>query len=171
MKSHFHASAAAGIALVLFGLASLALAADGKPSSDGSVARGKYLVQVAGCNDCHTAGFAMSGGKVPESEWLTGDALGWQGPWGTTYAANLRLYMKDKTEAQWLAAAKAFQSRPPMPFWSITGMTEADQKAIYRYVKTLPVKGEAAPPYLPPGTPAKGPVVTFPAPPAKPAGK
>ncbi|HXZ44261.1 MAG TPA: hypothetical protein VEH53_05485 [archaeon] len=30
----------------------------------------KYLVMISGCNDCHTAGYAPSGGKVPEREWL-----------------------------------------------------------------------------------------------------
>src|SRR3982751_5765664 len=53
--------------------------------------RGKYLVQTSGCNDCHTAGYAQSGGNVPESEWLKGDMVGWRGAWGTTYPSNLRL--------------------------------------------------------------------------------
>ena len=38
-------------------------------------ARGKYLVQTTGCNDCHAEGYAFSGGKVEEKLWLTGDAL------------------------------------------------------------------------------------------------
>lgn len=58
------------------------------------VERGRYLAKVTGCNDCHTAGYARAGGKVPESQWLMGDSLGWRGPWGTTYPANLRLYMR-----------------------------------------------------------------------------
>lgn len=157
-------AAAAGLALALAGLAIVAVAAD-KPA-DAAVARGKYLVEITGCNDCHTAGFAPSGGKLPESEWLLGDAVGYQGPWGTTYASNLRLYFNDKSEAQWLAAAKSLKTRPPMPFWALTGMKDDDLRAIYRYVKTLPVKGQAAPAYVPPGQPAKGPVIVFPAPPA-----
>lgn len=157
-------AAAAGLALALGGLAIVALAAD-KPAGP-SVARGKYLVEIAGCNDCHTAGFAPSGGKLPESEWLAGDAVGYQGPWGTTYPSNLRLYFKDMTEAQWLAAARALRSRPPMPYWAVNTMTEDDLRSVYRYVKTLPVKGSPAPAYVPPGQPAKGPVIVFPAPPA-----
>jgi len=157
-------AAAAGLALAFGGLAILAVAAD-KPAGP-SAARGKYLVEIAGCNDCHTAGFAPSGGKLPESEWLLGDAVGYQGPWGTTYPSNLRLYFKDKSEAQWLAAARAFKSRPPMPFWAIATMTEDDLRSVYRYVRTLPVKGAPAPAYVPPGQGAKGPVIVFPAPPA-----
>mgnify|MGYP001603103675 CR=1 FL=1 len=48
------------------------------------VAAGRYIVQIAGCNDCHTAGYAMSDGHVPESQWLTGNPVGWRGPLGTT---------------------------------------------------------------------------------------
>lgn len=54
------------------------------------IERGRYLVKVGGCNDCHTAGYGMSAGKVPEKDWLQGDQLGWHGPWGTTYPTNLR---------------------------------------------------------------------------------
>ena len=43
------------------------------------LARGRYLVMTSGCNDCHTAGYGPSGGKVPEAQWLTGDSLG-RGP-------------------------------------------------------------------------------------------
>ena len=48
--------------------------AAGKPAKDAH-ARGRYLVEIGGCNDCHTPGYAMSGGKVPEKQWLVGDGL------------------------------------------------------------------------------------------------
>src|SRR5688572_6040624 len=92
------------------------------------VERGRYLVKIAGCNDCHTPGYMASAGKVPESQWLTGDKLGWRGPWGTTYAINVRLYMKDVTEADWLKRAKTMQTRPPMPWFALRDMTE-DRKS------------------------------------------
>jgi mono/diheme cytochrome c family protein len=56
--------------------------AEAGPAAD--VRHGRYLVQTSGCNDCHTPGYMQHDGKVPEAEWLTGDAMGWQGPWGTT---------------------------------------------------------------------------------------
>jgi hypothetical protein len=35
---------------------------------------------------------AQREGNVPEKEWLMGSgAQGWRGPWGTTYASNLRI--------------------------------------------------------------------------------
>src|SRR5262249_60615505 len=78
-------------------------------------ARGKYLVVIAGCNDCHTPGYTASAGKVEERLWLTGDQLGWRGPWGTTYASNLRLLVKDMSAGQfWKYARNEFP--PPMPW-------------------------------------------------------
>lgn len=65
------------------------------------VQAGRYLIVVAGCNDCHTEGYLFNGGTTPESEWLTGTSLGWRGPWGTTYPGNLRLRVQELTEDQW----------------------------------------------------------------------
>lgn len=129
-------------------LASSAGLAVAGPADD--IRHGRYLIQTTGCNDCHTPGYMQKDGQVPESEWLTGDAMGWQGPWGTTYPANLRLLAHSITEAQWLARARQ-PMRPPMPSPSLRAMTDADLKAIYRYVKSLPLKGPAAPAYVPPG--------------------
>ena len=127
------------------------------------VERGRYLVKTTGCNDCHTAGYAMAGGKVPEAQWLTGDKLGWQGPWGTTYPANLRLYMTSMSETGWLQTARNLKTRPPMPWFNLHDMTDQDLKAIYHYVQWLGPAGEPAPTYVPPGREAKTPVVRFPA--------
>src|SRR3954468_11244345 len=99
---------------------------------DRLVERGRYIAQIGGCNDCHTAGYAPSGGKVPESEWLLGDSLGWNGPWGTTYAPNLRLYMQDLSETQWVQKAKSLTTRPPMPWFNVQAMSERDLRAFYR---------------------------------------
>src|SRR5882672_998171 len=72
--------------VVLFTFTPRAFATDeAKVDSSKLRERGSYLAVIAGCNDCHTPGYAESGGKVPESQWLTGTLLGWSGPWGTTY--------------------------------------------------------------------------------------
>ena len=39
--------------------------------------RGRYLVKIAECHNGHTPGYAETGGKVPEKEWLTGNSMGW----------------------------------------------------------------------------------------------
>jgi len=129
------------------------------------VQRGRYLVKIGGCNDCHTAGYAPSGGKVPEKNWLTGDLLGWRGPWGTTYPPNLRLFMRGMSEDQWVKLAKTFRTRPPMPWFALHDMTKKDLRAIYRFVRYLGPAGVPAPAALPPGETPKTPYVQFPAPP------
>lgn len=126
-------------------------------------ARGRYLVQITGCNDCHTAGYLASQGKVAEAEWLTGDRLGWQGPWGTTYAPNLRLTVPHMTLNEWLQFARE-PRRPPMPWFALREMTDEDLTSIYLYIQHLGPAGEVAPAFVPPGEPAKTPVVRVPAP-------
>lgn len=146
------------VAIVILLAAASALAFAG----DRQVERGRYLVAIAGCNDCHTPGFAMKNGQVPESLWLTGDALGWRGPWGTTYAPNLRLSMQELKEDEWVKKAKTLTTRPPMPWFNLHHMSASDLRAIYRYVRHLGPAGKPAPAYVPPdGTPA-GPYVQFP---------
>lgn len=78
------------------------------------LARGKYLVTVAGCNDCHTpwkvgeagpepdmsrmlsghpADFEITApAKMPEGPWIVAAAptnTAWSGPWGVSFTANL----------------------------------------------------------------------------------
>jgi len=133
------------------------------PAND--AARGRYVATIAGCHDCHTPGYAMSGGSAPESVWFTGDALGWNGPWGTTYATNLRLRVADMDEKTWLAFARSFKARPPMPYWALNHMSDDDLSAIWKMLKALGKAGVPAPAALPPGVEAQGPVVRFPGPP------
>jgi len=128
------------------------------------VIRGKYLVQIGGCNDCHTPGYGEREGQVEESGWLTGSPLGWRGPWGTTYAPNLRLLAKDITAEEFMTLARS-KGRPPMPWFNLRAMRDGDLKAIYAYIKQLGPAGDPSPAYVPPDQEPKGPFVTFPAPP------
>jgi mono/diheme cytochrome c family protein len=141
-------------------------AASTRPAGDEQLlARGEYLVRIAGCNDCHTPGYAESGGQVPEARWLVGTPLGWSGPWGTTYPANLRLKLNDMDEAAWLAYSGALHTRPPMPDFAVRTMAQDDRRAIYRFVRSLGPAGQPAPAYLPPGMQAKPPYVKWVLPP------
>ena len=125
-----------------------------------SVERGRYLARIGGCNDCHTPGYNEAAERLPETEWLMGTPVGFQGPWGTTYPANLRLTLDRMTEAQWLARARA-EMRPPMPWFNLRDMTADDLRAIYRYVKSLGPKGQPAPQYAAPGQQVATPYVVF----------
>lgn len=153
-------SICAGIALGLACHATAVVAAD-KPGA-GNLERGRYLVKITGCNDCHTPGYAESGGKVPQSRWLVGDKLGFRGPWGTTYATNLRLWMSKLTEAQWVEQAKSLKTRPPMPWFNVQALSEADLRSMYAFVKSLGPAGEPAPQYVPPDQEPKPPFIQWP---------
>lgn len=122
-----------------------------------SVQAGRYLVQIGGCNDCHTPGWDRAPGKIPESDWLTGVPLGWQGPWGTTYAANLRLFIPTMTEDAWVKLAHTRTALPPMPWSTLNDMSEQDLRSVYQFIKSLGPKGQQTPPDLPPGQKPKTP--------------
>jgi len=129
------------------------------------VDRGRYLSMIAGCNDCHTPGYLFSEGKVPEKLWLTGDKFGWRGPWGTTYAINLRSFVSAMTEDQWVAFARSFKARPPMPWFDVNMMLDEDLRATYQFIRYLGPGGEASPAYVPPDQEPRTPYALFPAPP------
>jgi mono/diheme cytochrome c family protein len=83
------------------------------PASKDKVARGQYLVTIAGCHDCHTpfkmgaggpepdmsralsghpAGMTLPPPPKPEGPWITSVAAtntAWAGPWGVSFTANL----------------------------------------------------------------------------------
>lgn len=152
--------------LRLFAALALALAAATAHADENAQrARGRELLYQSGCHDCHTPGFAQNGGEAPESVWLIGDQLGWNGPWGTTYPTNLRLRLNAMGRKQWLAFAKAMKARPPMPYWALNRMSDADLEAIWVAVRALGKAGTPAPAALPPGVEPQGPAVRFPAPP------
>lgn len=152
--------------LVVTGFLSLQYGRVQAESADAaSVERGKYLVMISGCNDCHTPGYMLSEGKTAEADWLTGDSFGWRGPWGTTYATNLRLRLQALTEDQWLAYAKNLEVRPPMPWFNLNQMKDDDLRAIYRYIRRLGPAGDPAPAFVPPGEEPSPPYALFPSPP------
>lgn len=157
------------IALTMAALAAFTgTAADAADSGKDAVRdRGRYVVTIAGCNDCHTPGYAVGGGNVDEKQWLTGDSLGWRGPLGTTYPVNLRLYMQNVSEKDWIAKARTLETRPPMPWFNVRKMSDADLRSIYRYIRSLGPAGEPAPAFVPPNQEPRPPYVTFPAPPPK----
>ena len=152
------AGAVAAIVTVFAGVVSIqARAADGDAAA---VNRGRYLVTVSGCNDCHTHGYLPANGKVPEQDWLTGSPVGYQGPWGTTYATNLRLVLSRMTESQWLEHARK-ERLPPMPWFNLARMTDADLKAVYAFVRSLGPAGVAMPAYVAPGGKVGTPYFVF----------
>ena len=141
------ASALLAVVLVLSGLLSSVQGAGtegentvsgGVPDHAREILRGRNIVLTVNCNDCHTAGYAQSGGKVPESKWLLGDRQhGFSTPQGIIYAPNLRAVMGKLTDTQWVEMARHLQKRPPMPQHTLRAMSEGDLKAIYWFIRSL----------------------------------
>ena len=117
--ARFALTAAALAALACVGFTQPLAAADrdgaktvAPPAAD-QVARGKYLVTTAGCNDCHTPWKMGAAGPEPDMSrmlsghpekmelpappqpsgpWIVSAAAtntAWSGPWGISYTANL----------------------------------------------------------------------------------
>lgn len=126
-----------------------------------AVEAGRYLAVVAGCNDCHTEGYLQAGGRVPEAEWLAGSGLGWRGPWGTTYAANLRLRVQQMSEDAWVHTLRSRHTNPPMPWMNVNQMSERDARALYRYIESMGPTGEPVPAYVPSGKEPATPFVSL----------
>lgn len=93
---------------------------------------------------------------------VTGDLTAWAGPWGVSFAANLT---PDSTglgawkEEQFLYAIKNGKFKglpdsrpllPPMPWPSISTMTDDELKATFAYLKTIKPVNNIVPSAMPP---------------------
>jgi len=114
MKQALLLAALAGMALNA--VAQTAAQTPAKPAKNSAVERGKYLVAIGGCHDCHTPKVfgpqgpkldmakllsghpaaaptpAVPPGVLGPTQWgamTTGDLTAWAGPWGISYSANL----------------------------------------------------------------------------------
>lgn len=167
----------AAILLTLLGLISLmsfSCAPAAPPVADAAsrVERGRYLVQVTGCNDCHTPGTFY--GAPDAQRMLSGSEMGWAGPWGVVYAANLT---PDSTTGlgQWsiedITKALRTGNRPDgrqlatvMPWLNFSNFTDEDVRSIATYLKSIPPVTHEVPKPVPPGAEVQGPVLAFPPP-------
>jgi mono/diheme cytochrome c family protein len=142
-------------AFVLLGLAVAPVA----NAADPPAVRGKYLVTLGGCFDCHTPGYFL--GKPDMTRYLGGSEVGFEIPdLGVFYAPNLT---PDKetglggwTDAQ-VATAITTGARPDgrvlapiMPWRAFADLTKDDVAAIVAYLRTIPpVKNTVPGPFGP----------------------
>jgi mono/diheme cytochrome c family protein len=110
------------------------------------LARGKYLVQLGGCNDCHTAGYLL--GKVDMSRYLGGSDVGFEVPGvGVVVAPNLTPD-NDTGLGKWTKQEIVTAIRtgvrpdgrilsPIMPWPAFATLTDADAGAIADFLKSL----------------------------------
>lgn len=107
--------------------------------------RGRYLVTIAHCLECHTpdgpkghdfAGASGKGGRV------------FKGPWGQVVSANISSHQTDGL-GQWSddeirraitegGSRDGRRLKPPMGYASYAKMTQQDQDAIVAFLRTLP---------------------------------
>lgn len=149
------------VAAMAAALASLlsASAAAGSPA----VERGKYLVNLAGCNDCHTPGYFL--GKPDMGRYLGGSDVGFELPGlGVFHGPNLT---PDKetglggwTDAQIVAALQTGKRpdgrelAPIMPWHAFAKLTRQDVDAIVAFLRSIPaVKNKVPGPFGPSETP------------------
>ncbi len=152
----FRMKISALLLLVALGLVTLPLASAGV---DPLVERGKYLVGFGGCNDCHTPGWRESDGTIPITQWMTGSKIGYRGPWGTSYAANVRLEFQQISENDWLFMVRTRGGHWPMVWHDLRMLKTGDRRTIYRFVRSLGPRGKPAPADVPPGREPSTPYV------------
>lgn len=136
------------------------------------VQRGQYIATISGCNECHTPGTLY--GAPDFGRTLSGSELGWQGPWGVTYASNLTPDMETGigswTDAEIERAMRSGVKKdgtpigPPMPWPSFAQLTPEDTAALIAYLRSLPSVKHANLGPLPPGAKATGSIITLPPP-------
>ena len=138
------------------------------------LARGRYLVTITGCNDCHTPGALY--GSPDFSRQLSGSELGWHGPWGVSFPSNLTpdletglgYWSEDEIVKAFRTGVKNDGSRvlPPMPWQDFAALSDADAHAIAAYLMSQPAVSHKVPADVPPGQKYDGAMMDFPPPPA-----
>jgi len=141
-----------------------------------AVERGRYLVTLLGCGNCHTDGALI--GEPNASRILAGSEVGiaWSDPLqerypGVVYPANLTPdpetgigNWRIKQIVNMLQSgvdAHGSQSLPVMPWQAYSKLKQDDAAAIAMYLKSLPPVKHAVPGNVRPGQQAKAPYVHF----------
>jgi cytochrome c553 len=113
-----------------------------QPDLSTPLSRGKYLVDMAACADCHTR--ANHGKPAPGLEFAGGRDF--SGPWGPLASANITpdstgigSYSEETfVKALRTGFAGKRQLNTLMPWQIYSGLTDEDLKAMFAYLKTLP---------------------------------
>jgi len=144
---------------VMSAIAAACLQSGGLHAEDAQIARGKYLVQFGGCNDCHTSGYFL--GKPDMARYLGGSDVGFDIPGlGVFVGANLTPD-KETGLGNWTTEeiVVAIQTgvrpdgrllAPIMPWRAFASLKKSDAVAIAAYLKSLPpVEHKVAGPFGP----------------------
>src|SRR5215472_446543 len=111
------------------------------PMDSAPVVRGAYLVNMAGCRDCHTP--QEKGQDLPGMAFAGG--FPFPGPWGNVATANITpdvsgISYYDEAlflELMHTGSVKARKLNPIMPIQIYKNLTDDDLKAMFAYLRTL----------------------------------
>lgn len=121
-----------------------------KPFADDRIARGGYLVAMAGCADCHSkvdkgqiiAGTEFGGGRdfvqpagIVRSANITGDNETGIGNW--TMESFVQSFRKYRDTAYQLPVLGREDLNSPMPWTMYAGMDDKDLEDIYHYLSSI----------------------------------
>lgn len=152
------------VKVALGAAAFVAISSMSADASSTQVARGKYLVTVAGCNDCHTAGYFL--GKLDTAHRLGGSDVGFELPGlgafvGPNLTPDKETGIGNWTKAQIVATLQTGKTpdgrvlAPIMPWRAYTHLSKSDAYAIASYLKTLKPVHHRVPGPFGPGQNAK----------------
>ena len=113
----------------------------------------------------HPEALVMPPAPSPASPWMatgSGTFTAWAGPWGVSFSSNLtpdaETGLGKWTEQNFIEAmrtgrhqGRGRQILPPMPWQSLAKATDADLKAIFAYLRTIPAIRNRVPDPIPPG--------------------
>jgi mono/diheme cytochrome c family protein len=128
-----------------------------------AVARGKYLVTIASCHDCHTPGYFL--GKPDMARYLGGSDVGFELPGlgvflGPNLTPDKETGLGNWTDAQIVAAIQTGATpsgrmlAPIMPYHAFANFTPQDVQAIVAFLRTIPpVQHKVEGPFGPSQTP------------------
>jgi mono/diheme cytochrome c family protein len=127
------------------------------------IARGKYLVTLAGCHDCHTPGYFL--GKPDMARYLGGSDVGFELPGlGVFHGPNLTPDKETglgawtdeqvRTALQTGVRPDGRTLAPIMPWHAFASLTRQDAEAIVAFLRSLPAVQHQVPgPFGPAETP------------------
>jgi mono/diheme cytochrome c family protein len=145
--------------LIISTLAIWGLAVGAGSAQDTQLARGKYLVTLAGCTDCHTPGHLF--GKPDMTRFLGGSDVGFAIPGLGTFVGRNLTPDRETGLGSWtrdqIAIAVTTGVRPDgrvlasvMPWAAYAQLTKADAVAIASYLQSLPpIRREVPGPFGP----------------------
>jgi len=127
-------------------LASLASLAPCASAAEDHVARGRYLVTIAGCSDCHTPGALL--GSPDMKRYLGGSNVGFAIPGAGVFVGQNLTPDKETglgkwTDSQIITAIRTGKTpdgrelSPVMPYPALSHLTDADAEAIVAFLKSL----------------------------------